>query len=123
MPTLFEKYFSEGLEDLFDNSFLFSKRVSFPNTEMSFPEDKDSGYHKTEESFEDDTHITKTEKWVSIDGSRTFSRTTSESKSKPKPKELSTKELKVLLNKAVENQDFEKAIELRDRLKTMEQGK
>jgi excinuclease UvrABC helicase subunit UvrB len=123
MPTLFEKYFSEDLDDLFENSLFFSKRISFPRKEMSFPEDKDKNYNKTEEVFEDETHVTKTEKWVSTDGSRTFTRTTSESKSKPKAKEMSTKEIKVLLDKAVENQDFEKAIELRDKLKSIEAKK
>ena len=123
MPTLFEKYFSEGLDDLFDNSFLLSKRYPFYNKEVSFPEDKDKNYHKTEEVFEDDTHITKTEKWTSIDGSRTFTRTTSESKTKPKSNELSVKEIKSLLDKAIEAQDFEKAIELRDKLKSIETKK
>lgn len=77
----------------------------------------------TEEVFEDENHTTKTEKWVSLDGSRTFSRTTSESKLKHKSKELSKKEIQSLLNKAVESQDFEKAIELRDKLKSIEAKK
>ena len=123
MPTLFEKYFSEGLGDLFDNSFLLINRRPFYDKEMSFPEDKDKNYHKTEEVFEDGTHITKTEKWTSIDGSRTFARTTSESKTKTKPNELSIKDMKSLLDKAIEAQDFEKAIELRDKLKSIETKK
>ena len=121
MPTLFEKYFSEGLEDLFENSLFFGKRDVFYKTDLPFPGDKDKNYNKTEEVFENETHITKTEKWVSVDGSRTFSRTTSESKLKPK--ELTAKEIKSLLDKAVENQDFEKAIELRDKLKSIEAKK
>lgn len=123
MPTLFEKYFSESLDDLFENSFFFSKRVSLPSKEFSFPEDKDKNYNKTEEVFEDETHITKKEKWVSTDGSTTFTRTTSESKFKSEPKEVSAKEIRALLDKAVENQDFEKAIELRDKLKSIEAKK
>ena len=123
MPTLFEKYFSEGLEDLFENSLFFGKRDVFYKTDLPFPRDKDKNYNKTEEVFEDETHITKTEKWVSVDGSRTFSRTTSESKLKPKSKELSKKEIQSLLDKAVESQDFEKAIELRDKLKSIEAKK
>lgn len=120
MPTLFEKFFSEGLDDLFESSLLFNKRASMYNNDLSFPSDQDKEFNKTEEVVETETHMIKTEKWVSIDGSKTFSRTTSESKSKPKLKEPSVKELKLLLDKAVESQDFEKAIELRDKIKTAE---
>jgi len=123
MPTLFEKYFSEGLEELFHSSFLLSERYPFYNKGMSFPTDKDKNYNKTEEVFEDETHVTKTERWTSVDGSSTFTRTTSESKTKPKPKELSAKELKALLDKAIDEQEFEKAIELRDKLKEIETKK
>jgi len=121
MPTLFEKFFSEGLEDLFDYSF-YRKGLSY-NQNLSFPSDTDKNYNKTEEVVENETHILKTEKWVSIDGTKTFSRTTSESKTKPKSKELKTKELKTLLDKAIEEQDFEKAIQIRDEIKSIESKK
>lgn len=83
-----------------------------------FPAEDDPDYHKTEETVSTGSHTVKKEVWTSIDGTRRFERTVSESKRTPK---VSTKEdMKLLLNKAIEEEDFEKAIELRNKLRELD---
>lgn len=118
---LFESFFEEAF-----NSSFFSRRNSFSSlgsfgSDNSFPSDDDVNFNKTTEEFENDNHVVKKEVWVSVDGTQRFERTTSQSKyEKTKPAELTKEDLKLMLNKAVENQEFEEAIRLRDEIKKFE---
>lgn len=106
--SIFDVFFGK---DIFD-----SMNFSFENSE--FPEEGNSDFNKTEEIIETETHTIKKENWISIDGTQKFQRTSSQSKQKAL-KEPSKADLQLLLDKAVENQEFEKAIELRDKLKEL----
>lgn len=110
------------LDEFFENdmfrsntSFWFSSIGTFGENNMNFPADGDKNYHKTEEISETESHTIKREIWTSIDGTQRFERTSKSSKVKPKAVE-SKEDLKLLLDKAVEEQDFEKAIILRDKI-------
>lgn len=131
MPTLFERLMGEAFDDFLNDSFfeypskkMISMRSNL-NTDFSkFPSDDDPNFSKSEETFENDTHIIKKETWTSVDGTSTYSRATSESKSKKLDKKLPTiEDLKFSLDKAIEEQNFEDAIELRDKIKKLEEGK
>lgn len=102
-----------------DEMFLLDFRSfsNFKNFEkdLEFPADTDKSFNKTEELVENETHTIKKEIWTSVDGKQRFERIVKSSKEQEKLVE--TKEnLKLLLDKAVEDQDFEKAIELRDKI-------
>lgn len=119
--SIFDALFGEN--DFFNDSF-FSVRsfdFSFPKMEMNnsgLPEDGDPNFNKTEESVETGSHTIKKEVWTSIDGTQRFERTSMQSKSQPKAlKEPTVEDLKLELNSAVENQEYERAIEIRDELK------
>jgi hypothetical protein len=104
----------------FDEFLNSSPKISFGGyltngSDSNFPTDGDKNYNKVEEVVETETHKTKKEIWTSVDGNSKFERIVSESKAQ-KPLPPTKEELTGLLNKAVEAQDFEKAIELRDQL-------
>lgn len=98
--------------------FLNSPFLSFHNVKFDdFPKDGDPNFNKTEENVETQNHIIKKELWVSLDGSQRFERSSMHSKHNQKLLKEPTKEdIKLMLEEAVEKQDFEKAIELRDKL-------
>lgn len=118
--SLFDSIFGDD----FTNSFFSFRSIDFSMPEMSsegFPKEGDPNFHKTEENVETDTHIIKKEKWVSVDGTQRFERTSSQSKSQPKALKEPTKEqLQLEMKTAIDNQEFEKAAELRDKIKKME---
>lgn len=113
--SIFDALFGE---ELFGSFFQFNNFNFSESEDSGFPADDDVNYHKTEENVETKTHVIKKEIWTSVDGASRFERTSSKSKNSmielPAP---SKKEIQLLLDKAVESQDFEKAIELRDQLK------
>jgi len=122
----FEDFFDNFFGDSFSDSFFSSRRTSFNllgnfDSGDSFPADDDENFSKTTEEVETGNHIIKKEVWISNDGSQRFERTTSQSKSaKSKPAELSKKDLQLMLDKAVEEQNYEEAIRLRDEMKKLE---
>ncbi len=102
-----------------DEMFLldFRSLSNFKNFEkdLEFPTDTDKSFNKTEELVDTETHTIKKESWTSVDGKQRFERIVKSSKEQEKLVE--TKEnLKLLLDKAVENQDFDKAIALRHKM-------
>lgn len=106
------------LDELFSNGFFSMGDFSFPEMEGDgFPQEGDPNFNKTEEVVDTGTHSVKKETWVSIDGTQRFERTSMSSKQAQKTlKKPSKEELKFLLDKAVEDQEYEKAIEYRDAL-------
>lgn len=82
---------------------------------MGFPKDGDPNWSKTIETQETKTHLIKLETWTSKDGGCTMQRSTMEIK-----KTVDVNKLKRLLAKAVQNEEYEKAAELRDKIKSLE---
>jgi len=107
----------------FERDDFFTFNLSLPNFESSeFPAENDSNFNKTEENMETDTHIVKKERWVSVDGTQTYERTSSQSKTTIKTLKPKKEELKLLLDKAVEDQDYEEAIKLRDQISKLDKS-
>ena len=82
---------------------------------MNFPKDNDPNWSKTVETSETKSHIIKKETWISKDGSVRMESFSTEIK-----KQVNVGKLKMLLKKAVDNEDYETAAELRDKIKTIE---
>jgi excinuclease UvrABC helicase subunit UvrB len=97
------------MKDLF--ALLFGGNIFNQNSNSSFafPKDDDPNWSKTSETSETKSHIVKKETWISKDGGLRMERLSMELK---KTKDID--ELKKLLEKAIENEDYEKAAELRD---------
>ena len=88
-----------------------------------FPKEGDPNFHKTEENVETESHIIKKEIWISFDGTQRYERTSSKSKTSPKSlNEPNIEQLKLDMKSAVDNQQFEKAAEIRDKIKELEKG-
>lgn len=85
------------------------------NGSMKFPKDDDPNWSKTEEITETKTHTIKVETWTAKDNSCKMQRSTSTTKNV-----VDVKRLKSMLDKAVANEDYEKAAELRDKIKAAE---
>ena len=82
---------------------------------MEFPKDNDPNWSKTVETSETKSHIIKKETWISKDGSCHMERFSTEIK-----KSVDVGRLKRQLKKAIDMEDYEKAAELRDKIKTIE---
>jgi excinuclease UvrABC helicase subunit UvrB len=110
-------FLSSFFDSLFnEDSFHFS--ISGKLSDVSFPQDDNKNFNKTEEISETETHMIKKEVWTSINGGQRFERTTKQTKSKAKLKQ-SKDELTVKLNEAIQAQDFENACKLRDEIKQL----
>jgi|688.fasta_scaffold161277_2 excinuclease UvrABC helicase subunit UvrB len=83
---------------------------------MTYPKDDDPNWSKTVESFETKTHLIKKEVWTSKDGNYRMERMVSEIKRK-----VDVRRLKIQLQRALENEDYEKAAELRDKINSLNQ--
>ena len=106
---------SEYMKDLFAlllGGDLFSRGSG---SSMGFPKDDDPNWSKTVETSETRSHIVKKEIWISKDGSARMERFSTEIK-----KQVDVGRLKKLLKKAVDSEDYEKAAELRDKIKSLE---
>ena len=103
------------MKDLFA-LLLGGELFSQTNGSMDFPKDDDPNWSKTVESVETKTHIIKIETWVSKDGSCRMERSSTELKRK-----VNVDRLKIQLKRAVENEEYEKAAELRDKIKAAEE--
>lgn len=78
------------------------------------PKKNEPEWSKTVEEFEDDTHTTRKETWVSSDGTSRYVRTYTEPKRK-----VDVKELESRMKIAVEKEEFEEAARLRDEIKRL----
>lgn len=83
---------------------------------MDFPKDDDPNWSKTVETSETKFHKVIKETWISSDGGIRMERFSTEVKEKP----VDIGKLKRLLQKAVASEDYEKAAELRDKIKAAE---
>lgn len=81
--------------------------------DFNTPKENDPNFNKEVEEFETKTHKIIKEKWISNDGTQTYVRTKSITKENGKDVQLLESELK----KAIKNENFEKAAELRDQIK------
>jgi excinuclease UvrABC helicase subunit UvrB len=104
-------YFNKFLNEFFGNDFNLNKD--------QFPKDDDKNFSKEVEELETDTHLIKNEKWTSVDGNTIYKRSVMESKVE-KLQEKTIQELKSELDEAIKSENFEKAIELRDKIKKLE---
>lgn len=82
---------------------------------LDFPKDGDPNWSKVVETFETKSHIITKETWTSKEGFLKMERVTTDFK-----KVQDVGKLKKLLAKAVANEDYEKAAELRDKIKAAE---
>ena len=82
---------------------------------MDFPKDDDPNWSKTVETTETRSHIIKKEIWISKDGGCRMERLSTEIK-----KKVDVGRLKRQLKQAVEMEDYEKAAQLRDKIKDAE---
>lgn len=98
-------------------SNLFDELLFNSNWEVSkFPKDDDENFNKKVEELETKTHTIKNETWTSLDGELVYKRQVVESKSVP---EVSLENLKLEMKLAVDNEDFEKAAKIRDKIKDL----
>ena len=91
---------------------LFSQSTG---SSMDFPKDDDPNWSKTVETQETKNHLIKIETWTSKDGNMKMQRSSTELK-----RTVDVSRLKRLLAKAVQDEDYEKAAELRDKIKDAE---
>jgi excinuclease UvrABC helicase subunit UvrB len=113
-----KKLYLFDLSDLFLNSFgnyNYDLVNNSKNVSKDFPKDNDQNFNKEVEEFETETHKLKKETWISIDGTLTYTRTTSESK---KPK-VDVSILESELKKAIEQEEYERAAKLRDEIRAI----
>lgn len=93
--------------------------------EMDFEKEKtqidESKWNKLIEESETPTHVIRKEIWKSIDGSSTYQRTIMESKSSKllESRKESIEDLEKEMKRAIESQEFEKAAEIRDKIKSL----
>lgn len=113
-----KKYYLFDLSDLF-----YPLNFNFRDFDNSseFPKENDPKFNKEVEEIETDTHIIKKETWISTDGASKYVRTYSESKSK-RPI-VDVKLLESELKMAIENEEFEKAAQIRDKIKEIKKEK
>jgi hypothetical protein len=119
--NFFDSFFGEA--DFFNSPFFSLGRMHIsPKMDEGFPKEGDPNFNKTEENVETENHTIKKEIWTSLDGSQRFERSSMVSKldKNALPKAPTKKEVQALLDAAVEKQDFEEAIKLRDQLKNLE---
>ena len=105
---------NKNMKDLFA-LLLGGDLFSQSSGSMDFPKDNDPNWSKTVETSETKSHIIKKETWISKDGSVRMESFSTEIK-----KQVNVGKLKMLLKKAVDNEDYETAAELRDKIKTIE---
>jgi hypothetical protein len=82
---------------------------------IDFPKDDDPNWSKTVETSETKSHIIKKETWISKDSGCRMERFSTEIK-----KRVDVSRLKRQLKQAVDMEDYEKAAELRDKIKAAE---
>lgn len=101
------------LLDLFD---LLSMSEGMFEKKSAVAPKREEDWTKTVEEFESGGYVTKKETWISKDGSSRYVKTITEPKQDPKE---SIELLETQMKLAVEKEEFEKAAELRDRLKEL----
>lgn len=106
------KIYLLDLFDLFSNEKLMNE-LGMNNSK---PKNYDENWTKTVEEFEKDGFVTKKETWISTDGTSKYVRTYTESISKRKE---DVKVLESQLKMAIEKEEYEKAAQLRDKIKEL----
>lgn len=101
------------LLDLFD--LLSMSEGMFEKKSAPAP-NPDEGWTKTVEEIDKGRYVAKTETWTSKDGSSRYSRSVIEHKEDNSKR---IEQLEEAMNLAVDREEFEKAAELRDKLKEL----
>lgn len=104
------------LSSLFDEFF----NSDFNWEVKNFPKENDPNFNKSVEEVENETHVIKHETWTSLDGKSVYKRQIIESKKKLSP---NVDNLKLEMKRTIEEENFERAAELRDKIKEIEKGK
>ena len=106
---------NDMFKDLFDSFFNMNDGFN------SYPSDDDPNFKKTIDEIDNGSHTIKIETFKSLDGSIIYKRTSMVSKSSPNLSEGKKEELLKILQKdldlAVDNEEYEKAAEIRDQIK------
>jgi hypothetical protein len=113
---MYNKNNNKNMKDLFALLLGGDMFTQSSESSLNFPADDDPNWSKTIETSETKHHIVKKEIWVSKDGGIRMERLTSEIK-----KRVNVDLLKRQLKRAVDSEDYEKAAELRDKIKAAEQ--
>jgi protein-arginine kinase activator protein McsA len=103
------------LSSLFDEFF----NSDFNWEVKNFPKENDPNFNKSVEEVENDTHVIKNETWTSVDGKTVYKRQVIESK---KRSTLNIEDLKLEMKKAADEENYEKAAKLRDKIRKIEKG-
>jgi excinuclease UvrABC helicase subunit UvrB len=82
------------------------------SSSMIFPKDDDPNWSKTVETLESKYHIITKEVWISKDGSNRMEKLSTQIK-----KVVDIESLKKQLQKAIDNEEYEKAAKIRDKIK------
>jgi hypothetical protein len=106
---------NQNMKDLFALLLGGDMFTQSNGSSMDFPKDDDPNWSKTMEISETRSHIIKKETWISKDGGCRMERFSTEIK-----KRVDVGRLKRQLKQAVDAEDYEKAAELRDKIKDAE---
>lgn len=108
--------------DMFNEFNEFLKKINFDlNFEDNiFPSNDDSRFNKTVTEVETDKYNIITETWLSLNGSSVYKKTIY--KSKNNSMDIDIDVLKKQLNKAIEDENFELAAKLRDKIKSIKKA-
>ena len=112
---MYNKNNSKYMKDLFA-LLLGGDMFTQSSGSMDFPKDDDPNWSKTVETAETKFHKVTKEIWISKDGGVRMERFSTDLKERP----VDVARLKRLLKKAIETEDYEKAAELRDKIKAAE---
>ena len=112
---MYNKNNNKYMKDLFALLLGGDMFTQSSESSLNFPKDDDPNWSKTVETSETKHHIIKKETWISKDGGVRMERFTTEIKQK-----VDVGRLKRQLKQAVANEDYEKAAELRDKIRAAE---
>ena len=112
---MYNKNNNKNMKDLFALLLGGDMFTQSSESSLNFPKDDDPNWSKTIETSETKHHTIKKETWVSKDGSVKMERFTTELKQR-----VDVSRLKRQLKQAVASEDYEKAAELRDKIRDAE---
>ena len=113
---MYKKNNNKYMKDLFALLLGGDMFTQSSESSLNFPTDDDPNWSKTVETAETKFHKVTKEIWISKDGGVRMERFSTDLKERP----VDIARLKRLLKKAVETEDYEKAAELRDKIKSAE---
>ena len=107
--------FNNGFKKMWKDLDYTGSFAMFGHDDFTLPKKDDPGFEYSEERAETETSVTVKESWKSTSGSICFSRVTTS----PKKKKVNLDEIKELIKKSVEAEDYETAAKLKKQLEKM----